>query len=986
MYQGFVYSSNPQVAGLQQQYGYNYPLQVPLTPLDLSYSQSMLPANLLASSPSPYLGRQFFQQPPALPQYRQHPQFPYLTHPPASSSLDQLNLSRTVVLKYLAEDLTLNELLSEVDHGPIEYCKMFSSPAPAHLKGVSTTQTCYISFINTTVLVSFHGKYGKNAYNLRALRERLRGSQHLRISLNDNAAGVGTNNLSKQDFIKLKTLNYILDFNATRCLVVRFRALPEQLPELRTEFEARCAKYGDFEDFKVSTSEEKTEIKFLVHFTSIDSAIKVYEYHLRRVQIDQQNLIDLDDAELPIMCLSARFHRDRCDRTEITKTSQSRQHSLASPSPTSSPRVSRRPSNRQFQDIPESNGKPDHESSSVIDTPDTAVDDLLRLPEIESADSIPFEPLPEAELATRLANVSLESLNDIHSVSTNVPSEARLALRADLRNGLRMDHSYSYRLDGYSQTQSQYSGRQHVSNSSFTLSAVPSYQYNPDPYNAGNRTLYLGCLHPNTTVEEIANNVRAGGLVESIKFYRSKRMCFITFVDPNIALKFYLNHQVLHQLIIHGNDVNVSWGKNHLGPLNREIALAVTAGASRNVYIGVKAKGEGDNEIKTPLPDEETMRSDFSKFGDLEQINFYHNKDSGFINFMNIMNAIKLVEMFESKNVEKIRTIAGDNGEFYEKYKQFKISYGKDRCGNPPRFSVRKKNRSLEYLRERDTSQTDLFRQKVQAEENNNSINEEAAMVFGISTELHSVSESPTPKDDEGLKDSSPEYLAESTNIIVDLESSPTEPQAEEEVAVKSLGVEQSPDEEECEDDEDDDDDDISIIIGSDITTSSQVPHRRKAHGKPHKIYHHRPDSLDACSLQWNNSRNSSSLSLNSNFAKYYNYHQPTFSPAPSIPQMMYYQQPPQSSQMRPNNYYAGPHQMQGMPPMMQQNSYHYPQHHNNSHYSLSGSQVMAQYLAKSQHDNFVYAASIINMPEEHREFKRTPRRAHRKQSAEDVV
>ncbi|KAK6866480.1 Negative regulator of differentiation 1, partial [Candida tropicalis] len=117
--------------------------------------------------------------------------------------------------------------------------------------------------------------------------------------------------------------------------------------------------------------------------------------------------------------------------------------------------------------------------------------------------------------------------------------------------------------------------------------------HSADPVNYGNRSIYLGNLHPKTTIEEIANNVRAGGLVESINYRPEKRVCFITFVDPNVAYKFYMNHQILHQLVIHGYEIIVGWAKQQSGPLHRDIMLAVTAGASRNVYIGIPSSGCG---------------------------------------------------------------------------------------------------------------------------------------------------------------------------------------------------------------------------------------------------------------------------------------------------------------------------------------------------------------------------------------------------------
>lgn len=176
------------------------------------------------------------------------------------------------------------------------------------------------------------------------------------------------------------------------------------------------------------------------------------------------------------------------------------------------------------------------------------------------------------------------------------------------------------------------------------------------PSNVGNRTVYLGSIHPETSVEEICNVIR-GGLLHHIRFIPDKHICFVTFIDPTAAAQFYALVN-LQGLMIHNRRLKIGWGK-HSGPLPNNIALAVAAGASRNVYVG--------NVDDTWT--EQKLRSDFSQFGELEQINFLREKSCVFINFTNITNSIKAIEGIKQ----------------YTEYKPFKISFGKDRCGNPPR-------------------------------------------------------------------------------------------------------------------------------------------------------------------------------------------------------------------------------------------------------------------------------------------------------------
>ncbi|KAF3916084.1 hypothetical protein ABW20_dc0102512 [Dactylellina cionopaga] len=177
--------------------------------------------------------------------------------------------------------------------------------------------------------------------------------------------------------------------------------------------------------------------------------------------------------------------------------------------------------------------------------------------------------------------------------------------------------------------------------------------------NLGNRTVYLGNIHPETTIEEICNVVR-GGLLHHIRYIADKHICFVTFIDPTAAASFYALSN-LQGLMIHNRRLKIGWGK-HSGALPPAIALAVSGGASRNVYIG------NLDETWT----EERLRQDFSEYGEIELVNTLREKSCAFVNFTNIANAIKAIEAIRGK----------------EDYRKFKINFGKDRCGNPPRHNA----------------------------------------------------------------------------------------------------------------------------------------------------------------------------------------------------------------------------------------------------------------------------------------------------------
>jgi RNA recognition motif-containing protein len=182
--------------------------------------------------------------------------------------------------------------------------------------------------------------------------------------------------------------------------------------------------------------------------------------------------------------------------------------------------------------------------------------------------------------------------------------------------------------------------------------------------NLGNRTVYLGNIHPETTIEEICNVVR-GGLLHHIRYIPDKHICFVTFVDPTSAASFYALSN-LQGLMIHNRRLKIGWGK-HSGTLPPAIALAVSGGASRNVYIGNLDESWS----------EERLRQDFSEYGEIELVNALREKSCAFVNFTNIANAIKAIEAIRGR----------------EEYRRFKINFGKDRCGNPPRQTAQQQQR-----------------------------------------------------------------------------------------------------------------------------------------------------------------------------------------------------------------------------------------------------------------------------------------------------
>ncbi|KAJ7072980.1 RNA-binding protein Nrd1 [Mycena amicta] len=175
---------------------------------------------------------------------------------------------------------------------------------------------------------------------------------------------------------------------------------------------------------------------------------------------------------------------------------------------------------------------------------------------------------------------------------------------------------------------------------------------------AGNRTVYLGNIHPETSTEDLCNAIR-GGVLQSIRYMADKHIAFITFIDPAAAFTFF-QVSSYQGLTLNNRRLKIGWGKNS-GPLPPTLALAVHAGATRNVYIGNVEDFEVFNE--------ERLKADFGEFGDIELVNFLKEKNCAFVNFTNISNAIKAIDAIKAR----------------PEYANLRIAHGKDRCANPPR-------------------------------------------------------------------------------------------------------------------------------------------------------------------------------------------------------------------------------------------------------------------------------------------------------------
>lgn len=152
---------------------------------------------------------------------------------------------------------------------------------------------------------------------------------------------------------------------------------------------------------------------------------------------------------------------------------------------------------------------------------------------------------------------------------------------------------------------------------------------------AGNvigRTIYVGNLPPEASVDELLNLVRFGP-IEMVRLFPEKAHVFISFLDGSTAAAFYADATV-KKLALRGQQLAVRWG--HPSYLSKEIARAVSEfQATRNVFVG-------NLEDTTS---EQDLRNACSVFGPIDQVKIVRDKNIGFIHFLSIATAIKVSDV-----------------------------------------------------------------------------------------------------------------------------------------------------------------------------------------------------------------------------------------------------------------------------------------------------------------------------------------------------
>ncbi|KAF8575220.1 hypothetical protein K439DRAFT_1370433 [Ramaria rubella] len=174
--------------------------------------------------------------------------------------------------------------------------------------------------------------------------------------------------------------------------------------------------------------------------------------------------------------------------------------------------------------------------------------------------------------------------------------------------------------------------------------------------NQTGRTVYVGNLPADASVDELLNLVRFGPL-ESVRVLPEKSCVFISFLDGSTAAAFHADATV-KKLSLHGQELKIGWGK--ASPVPSQVMLSITqSNASRNVYLG------GLDDGMT----EEQLRDDLSRFGLIDQVKIVRDKNIGFVHFLSISTATKVVATLPTEPAW-----AGK-----------RVNYGKDRCAYVPK-------------------------------------------------------------------------------------------------------------------------------------------------------------------------------------------------------------------------------------------------------------------------------------------------------------
>lgn len=214
------------------------------------------------------------------------------------------------------------------------------------------------------------------------------------------------------------------------------------------------------------------------------------------------------------------------------------------------------------------------------------------------------------------------------------------------------------------------------------LAAVLTAQIRGSLEQTGNRCICISRLPHNTKLLDVCNIVR-GGMLESVRILDDLNVCFVNFVEPTAAARFWANYQ-MKRLNVNGERVRVGWGRNP-GPLAPELQHVIDQGVTRNLCLKWLTKTDPfAKNGKSEADSRAEIEKVFSPFGTIEQIRIAPEVSCSFISFTDIKNTVQAVSWARESS----------------KFSEFSVQYGKDRCATLPRSSEKTNESTLiQFLR-----------------------------------------------------------------------------------------------------------------------------------------------------------------------------------------------------------------------------------------------------------------------------------------------
>ncbi|VEU21320.1 DEKNAAC102354 [Brettanomyces naardenensis] len=541
---------------------------------------------------------------------------------------------RTIRFSKVNESVKAKDILNLIEFGPIEHCKV---------KSVDGETVASLSFVSPDTASRCFAQLKESLTDLRTALDSLK----LELDLAEN------------DPVNPILREAVKHDGATRAICIS--NLPRGVS--RTNLIKKLEVFGEIESLRYKLSRNSA----FIYFTSIDSAVKCLEELSNK---DSESLLDSTFAHSRIS-----YAADK--NTAIAGGEADRSSSAI------------------FQNRNDSWGDICSTPSTSISSPRNSVAKIFKTS--SSNRYLSQIPINASPAPAPQPPVPYPYATPVQAFPEYLPQYVRPS-RSSFSAGM------SPVPGSFPEQQFVYSTRQqHRRTASMNSNLVETI-----PDNLGNRTVYLGNLDMTTSEEDICNAVR-GGILESVKLLRDRRVCFITFIYPDDAAAF-IARATSSGVYVHSRCLKIGWGRNS-GPLRQDIEDAVEAGASRNLYIGIvkeedevkesTEKEEDGEEHDTTIvdnhdepasvceiPEERTLRRDFSFFGGIEQINYFEDGRCAFVNFFNILSCMKAVDDFNGSDSERVHR------SFHGRYRAFRIAFGKDRCGIPPKKKKKKRRRA----------------------------------------------------------------------------------------------------------------------------------------------------------------------------------------------------------------------------------------------------------------------------------------------------